>query len=569
MKTTTQKATLFILYLVICIHITGQGSGNTLTFNGSNTFIEVPHNTNIVGTNELTYELWFNANSLGGVRQMIGKSNHAGGGSRNQLGIWLAGNNIRSRSESNTGRRDITGPAIQTGIWYHVAAVWGGTYFRLYLNGEEVASTTFSASVLNQDTNPLKIGCDYQRCGSPFQNYVFNGQIDEVRIWTSARTPTQIRENMCKKLVGNEVNLGGYWRLDEGAGVSVTDLANGNDGTLSVSPPAWGISGAPIGDESDFWHGVAFSGNTFYHQSSFGDSLSVTNIVGAIDGLHIYSVDELPNSLLGTSGTGANDHYYGVFIANNPSASFDATYHYGNNPAFLASQPTLNENDIVLYNRGNNATNLWANSGATPIVANQTITTNNTFRQEYIIGLENGEALPIELLYFSPSVHNDRQVKVNWITSSERNNDFFTLERSKNGFDFEEIATVKGAGNSVEELEYSFIDESPYVGVSYYRLKQTDFDGSYSYSSTKSVSLNSSSFTASIFPNPVKNSLRIHASEEIKTIQFFSGDGRLVQKQESIQSSDPFISIDLSSGVYLIRLESVSKQVTTKRILVQ
>ena len=86
--------------------------------------------------------------------------------------------------------------------------------------------------------------------------------------------------------------------------------------------------------------------------------------------------------------------------------------------------------------------------------------------------------LPVELVDFSVSyVEEASGVLVQWVTATEINNDFFTIERSSNGTDFEPIGTVSGAGNTAELLNYSFTDYPDFYGFVYYRLKQTDFDG--------------------------------------------------------------------------------------------
>ena len=94
-------------------------------------------------------------------------------------------------------------------------------------------------------------------------------------------------------------------------------------------------------------------------------------------------------------------------------------------------------------------------------------------------------ALPINLVAFEGE-WKESNVLLEWSTASERNNDFFTVERSSDGIDFSDIAQIKGAGNSDEILNYSFLDELHYLDQNattlYYRLKQTDFDGQYAYS---------------------------------------------------------------------------------------
>ena len=85
-------------------------------------------------------------------------------------------------------------------------------------------------------------------------------------------------------------------------------------------------------------------------------------------------------------------------------------------------------------------------------------------------------ALPIELLSQSAKC-TDKGVEFSWSTATETNNDYFTIERSADGYIFEELGTVKGAGNSNQVLSYSFIDDNFTHNFYYYRLKQTDFDG--------------------------------------------------------------------------------------------
>jgi uncharacterized repeat protein (TIGR01451 family) len=88
--------------------------------------------------------------------------------------------------------------------------------------------------------------------------------------------------------------------------------------------------------------------------------------------------------------------------------------------------------------------------------------------------------LPIELLSFTPSIKPDR-IELKWTTGTEINNDYFTLERSRDLYGWEVLGFVPGAGNSSVPLSYSFSDLRPLDGLAYYRLKQTDFDGKFEY----------------------------------------------------------------------------------------
>jgi hypothetical protein len=89
--------------------------------------------------------------------------------------------------------------------------------------------------------------------------------------------------------------------------------------------------------------------------------------------------------------------------------------------------------------------------------------------------------LPIQLIEFAAS-ENNSFINISWATAAEFNNAYFTVERSANGLNWEELKIVNSHGNSSTVQHYETKDEKPISGISYYRLKQTDFNGSYSYS---------------------------------------------------------------------------------------
>lgn len=111
--------------------------------------------------------------------------------------------------------------------------------------------------------------------------------------------------------------------------------------------------------------------------------------------------------------------------------------------------------------------------------------------------------LPITLHEFYGINQGDENV-LSWIVNSQVNNDYFTIERSVNGFEWEVVGHVDGAGTVQETMYYNLRDSNPYFPVSYYKLKQTDYDGNYSYSEIISISnyRTDSEFISNIFPNP-------------------------------------------------------------------
>lgn len=121
-----------------------------------------------------------------------------------------------------------------------------------------------------------------------------------------------------------------------------------------------------------------------------------------------------------------------------------------------------------------------------------------------IASLTTVNPLPVELLSFDAAV-NEGKVDLKWGTSTEINNDYFTIERSADAKNWEEIITTNGAGNSNQINEYFEVDYEPLTGISYYRLKQTDFNGQYEYFNIVPVRFehNETIGNMSLFPNPV------------------------------------------------------------------
>jgi hypothetical protein len=193
-----------------------------------------------------------------------------------------------------------------------------------------------------------------------------------------------------------------------------------------------------------------------------------------------------------------------------------------------------------------------------------------------------GGALPIELIYFNAKLNNEKYVDLTWATASEINNDYFTIERSSDGKKFEELLRKQGAGNSTSTLYYSDADESPLNGYSYYRLKQTDYDGHYSYSEIKTVKYKTNGEDpdeatlkiVSVAPNPFSEnfSLSFMLKKSVPVeIQLYNSSGQLVFK-DNINSDDgmnQYEFIDksgLQPGIYFLNLISENEKQVQKII---
>ena len=172
--------------------------------------------------------------------------------------------------------------------------------------------------------------------------------------------------------------------------------------------------------------------------------------------------------------------------------------------------------------------------------------------------------LPIELLSFTAVLNGSSSVLLNWATATEINNKQFDIERSSNGIDFESIASVaaKGNKNGTSVTSYSYIDDAPLQGISYYRLKQIDLDGTFKIYKTVSVeTVRNSKVLFSVFPNPNNgvftlslNGLKVHNSAGII---ISSTDGRPVYERQLLKSDlaedkqELSLDLNLAKGLYI------------------
>ncbi|MFK7771311.1 MAG: GEVED domain-containing protein [Saprospiraceae bacterium] len=181
--------------------------------------------------------------------------------------------------------------------------------------------------------------------------------------------------------------------------------------------------------------------------------------------------------------------------------------------------------------------------------------------EDYSLVVDGVGGLPVELTSFRGNLKNEA-VELSWRTESEVDNDFFTLERSKDGVNFESIAKVNGAGTSDRAHDYTHFDYTPFDGVNYYRLMQTDFNGEFTYSDIIQVSVISKSIVSvNVFPNPVGNdefSLIYNAVTKGK-VQYRITDlaGKTIDYQEvQVEKGKNNFSIDINNlnrGAYFLQ----------------
>ncbi|MES2589083.1 MAG: T9SS type A sorting domain-containing protein [Bacteroidota bacterium] len=189
-------------------------------------------------------------------------------------------------------------------------------------------------------------------------------------------------------------------------------------------------------------------------------------------------------------------------------------------------------------------------------------------------GMLNGVAqlgcaviLPIELIDFSFQ-NIDDQVLIQWTTASERDNDYFYIEHSKDGYYWQEVGIIKGSGTSSSELNYQFIDKSPFFGKSYYRLSQYDINGISTVLGTQSNELVSTKYL--LYPIPVNKSMFLEGNNLANSIvTVLNSVGEIIEVEQSFVGDK--ISFDFSeikNGAYFVSIQNDNTKKTERIIVV-
>lgn len=194
-----------------------------------------------------------------------------------------------------------------------------------------------------------------------------------------------------------------------------------------------------------------------------------------------------------------------------------------------------------------------------------TISDQNRFTMATINS--NQTPLPVELVSFEVKNVKNEYVSIAWATASEINNDFFLLERSGNGYDFESIEKIKGAGNASTLIRYRTEDHRPLPGAAYYRLKQTDFNGNYEYSAIRAVDLSERDLF--VYPNPVHDQLTLEGDPYYREAwRIYDATGKEVtDKIVMTVENETKVNLDLSGllpGVYYIQTETAVSRVVKR-----
>ncbi len=434
--------------------------------------------------------------------------------------------------------------------WSHIALVVEPTKATLYLNGKPAINTT--THVVEAFDAPLTIGSDPTSSTRTFQ-----GLIDEVCFYKRALTRNEIREGMhFVKKPQNDAALVSYYQFNEASGAEIPDKAGIYHAKTTTASRV--ISTAPFGTgivdrRSVTTGGLVNFGNTGVSMTfpAAGNKPNGEMVVSRI----YRQPDALPSAA-------SSPNYW---VVNNYGTN--STIAPLTNMSFTGIGTTVNNDNISLYKRPTSYDGAtWGSAVASFTTTSANLNANATFSganitsfSQFSIGAASSP-LPVEWLSFTlQTATTTAAVNLFWATASERNCNYFEIERGSDGFNFEKIGEkINANGNTSNISNYKAIDNEPITGVSYYRIKQTDQDGHFSYSNVQTAFFRPLFDLFSINPNVITKGSSINIVTETGGYTATTNDawGRELLRQSLNVGTNTIASTNLAAGTYFVRISN-------------
>ncbi len=253
------------------------------------------------------------------------------------------------------------------------------------------------------------------------------------------------------------------------------------------------------------------------------------------------------------------DRFYLINLTGATSPNADITFN-----ASAAEVGTISDLLAQRWNGDWEAPKAGQTSGATSV----TVPGVTEFSPWAISG--NSVPLPVELISFKGQQQGSNAI-LEWATATERDNDYFEVLKSSDGQSFTPIAKVQGTGNSSTLQEYSLVDQSPTPGVSYYQLRQVDYDGAFALSPIISVRITNDQWDFNIFPNPATDFIHMVSNtsyaHDIMLVIYNQQGQVMMEKVVSEVSANHILKLDIQgfpSGLYIMKMLSPDFDKTLK-----
>ena len=587
----------FLLVLNVIGFIYAQGGGYALDFDGSNDFVMVNHDASLTSTSAITISAWFRKGSGSAWMSLIGKGSSD---SDEEYVLLLRVNQVYFDVGNAGGPYLQQGATITSETWHHIAAVHtrsGGTsILKVYLNGQDIGGTVVNASYTpNSNNHTLSIGSRF-----PTSNALFQGQIDDLRIWSDARTISEIQEYMHQELVGNESNLVAYYKMSNGTGTSLTDNStNSNTGYLQAMDNSdWVTSYAVIGDLGSSYktdvEGIWSVSGTSESDASTGLTMTVSSALSA-GNFAVFGNNNTNATSTADLGSVASTVRTGRIWQVDESGTVSATIKIDMSDATGDYSTSSSASDYkLLYRSGTSGAFSDAATGSS--ISGDVVTFNSVSLQDgyYALGSTVDNSLPVELTSFELLETRNDGITLQWVTESEINNLGFNLDRKTPITDWSQIASyvthpaLQGQGSVSHQTIYTFTDNTVQENESYdYRLSDVDYDGNVEYHSLQLMGVSSINIPEQFvlypnYPNPFNpvTTIRYDLSKEsFVDITVYDMLGNVVNNLVNTSESPGYKSvqwnatnsfgIQVPSGMYIYKIQAGKFRQTRKMVLLK
>lgn len=518
---------------------------------GQNDFLTAPDNPKLDNTPGYSFFTVTRMNAIGGdARCIISKRTSIDIDEAFMLFYWEP--SYFYLDIDGLGDRQSTSPVTYTtNTPYIIDGIYDGTLpaaSRTKIYEGESLRKTFSETSANvpDKPSPLNLGCTHAANNRPFGGYMA-----EVIVYT-------VTVNDAQRIIVNNYLSSKY------------DIALSANDKYAGDTPANGnydLEVAGVGRES--------SGSNPAFSASVSGGLTITNTAGLDAGDYILAGHASPTNAQITSDVGGmtginNARWLRIWYIDvtNTGTALTNTIEFDMSDGGVGSVPIAIAGNYVLLYRAGQTGNWTELTTASSISGDQVIFSGVTLSNDgyYTIGTRNYlvSPLPVELIQFD-AVANGDAVDIRWTTASEKDNAFFTVEKSRDGLAFETLSTQKGAGNSTTRTSYYEKDRKPFEGLSYYRLKQYDLNGRYTYSAIEAVDRSGLANTdILVFPNPSDGNIRLRLKgfkKEAVELAVTDAMGRLcISRSLTVQDNEEDILLNggrqLAPGTYVLAIST-------------
>jgi hypothetical protein len=538
--------------------------GNMYDFDGVDDYISV--DTTPLGASNAqdisySFEAWIYPDEVTTRQVIIGNHNYVGTAGTS---LDILGGQARFFKQEGV---DVVTGAITASEWHHVA----GTYDALsnemnfYINGVLVGTTISTETDAGGIHN---IGTHSGEAGVPLSDF-FNGKMDEVRIWSIARTQTEIRESMHRSLNGTEPNLSLYYQFDRdktvGINLGVRDALGISHSTAQLAAASYLPSEVHVGGGFSNTQSVTTTGNVIFTGTNLEIDFPTAHPNGEVVATHV--VTENPVNQPGNA-----PFETGYWVVNNFGAVNTAL---ASTPLFRYADGSVTTNlvtEFTLHKRPSRAFGAWTTFSPATTADNTAGNNHCSFAGindfSVLFPVQNTVLLENQFLSFDAQATAEQAVRLSWKIDEEKDNQFFAIQHSLDGVNWETIGQVISIN---APTTYSFLDQQPANGQNYYRLKVIAINNQVRYSKIKVVQF-LLDVRYLVYPNPNQGTFNIDFQGlvgERYGVEIYDAVGRKVYEQQLNGNKNTLNLQKQATGMYTLKIQVGAQNYYTKVVISQ